>query len=83
MATAPCGKEAEGPVPACVSVRSRQVGSMVAMVLPLPIILLDTNLALWQRVLGVVGPGTVQGYVRAPPPPSSRLRCALFGRAVQ
>merc|ERR1740117_2167957 len=49
---------------------------MVAMVLPLPIILLDTNLALWQRVLGVVGPATVQGYV------GNALEPVVFGKSL-
>merc|ERR1712166_1167338 len=39
------------------------VGSMIAMVLPLPIVIVDPNLATWQKVGSFVGPGAVQGYV--------------------
>merc|ERR1740117_947998 len=49
---------------------------MVAMVLPLPIILLDTQLATWQQVLGFVGPMCVQGYV------GNVLEPMVFGKSL-
>lgn len=39
------------------------IGSMMAMVLPLPVVLLDSSLETWQQVAAFVGPGLVQGYV--------------------
>jgi hypothetical protein len=35
---------------------------MIAMFLPLPIVIVDPELAMWQKVGAFVGPGTVQGY---------------------
>lgn len=39
------------------------VGSVIAMVLPTPVVLLDPVLENWQQVMAFVGPGTVQMYV--------------------
>jgi len=39
------------------------VGSVIAMFLPAPVVLLDPGLESWQRVMAFVGPGSVQGYV--------------------
>ena len=39
------------------------VGSVIAMFLPAPVVMLDPSLASWQRVMAFVGPGAVQGYV--------------------
>merc|ERR1719247_1575642 len=39
------------------------VGSMIAMFLPTPVVLLDPALESWQQVMAFVGPGLVQGYV--------------------
>ena len=39
------------------------VGSVIAMFLPAPVVMLDPGLESWQRVMAFVGPGTVQGYV--------------------
>merc|ERR1712086_370269 len=50
------------------------VGSMIAMFLPMPIVLVDDNLATWQKVLSFVGPGAVQGYV------GNALEPVMFGK---
>jgi AI-2 transport protein TqsA len=50
------------------------VGSMIAMCLPLPIVIVDDNLAAWQKVGAFVGPGAVQGYV------GNALEPSLFGQ---
>jgi len=39
------------------------VGSMIAMFLPTPVVLLDPSLETWQQIGAFVGPGLVQGYV--------------------
>lgn len=39
------------------------VGSMIAMFLPTPVVLLDPALESWQQVMAFVGPGAVQMYV--------------------
>jgi len=39
------------------------VGSVIAMCLPTPVVLLDSNLESWQQVMAFLGPGTVQMYV--------------------
>merc|ERR1719473_1023687 len=38
------------------------VGSMIAMFLPTPVVLLDPALESWQQVMAFVGPGAVQMY---------------------
>lgn len=50
------------------------VGSMIAMFLPMPIVLVDDNLAMWQKVGAFVGPGLVQGYV------GNALEPVMFGK---
>ena len=52
------------------------VGSMIAMVLPVPIIILDENLTTNQKILGFVGPASVQGYI------GNALEPALFGSSL-
>jgi len=52
------------------------VGSMIAMVLPLPIVIVDPNLETWQKVGAFVGPGAVQGYV------GNALEPMLFGKSL-
>ena len=39
------------------------VGSLIAMFLPLPVVLLDPALVSWQKIGAFAGPGSVQGYV--------------------
>ena len=39
------------------------VGSIIAMFLPLPVVLLDPALEGWQKAGAFIGPGLVQGYV--------------------
>ena len=39
------------------------VGSMMAMIAPMPLVIVDANLATWQKIVAFVGPGIVQGYV--------------------
>ena len=39
------------------------VGSVIAMFLPLPVVLLDPALVTWQKIGAFAGPGLVQGYV--------------------
>jgi AI-2 transport protein TqsA len=51
-------------------------GSMVAMVLPLPIILVDAGLSTVQKTLGALGPALVQGYV------GNVLEPSVFGRSL-
>ena len=50
------------------------VGSMIAMFLPMPIVLVDDNLALYQKIGAFVGPGAVQAYV------GNALEPVMFGK---
>lgn len=50
------------------------VGSMIAMFLPMPIVLVDDNLAAWQKIGAFAGPGLVQGYV------GNALEPVMFGK---
>ena len=52
------------------------VGSMIAMMLPIPIVLVDPEMATWQQLGAFVGPGIVQGYV------GNVLEPMLFGQAL-
>lgn len=52
------------------------VGSMIAMVLPMPIVIVDPGLATWQKLLAFIGPGIVQGYV------GNVLEPVLFGASL-
>ena len=52
------------------------VGSMIAMFLPMPVVLVDKNLADWQKVGAFVGPGAVQGYV------GNALEPMVFGKSL-
>merc|ERR1712159_730446 len=46
------------------------------MLLPLPVVLLDTSLASWQQIGAFVGPGIVQGYV------GNILEPTIFGKSL-
>ena len=50
------------------------VGSMIAMFLPMPIVLVDDNLGTWQKIGAFAGPGAVQGYV------GNALEPVMFGK---
>lgn len=52
------------------------VGSMIAMFLPMPIVIVDDNLETWQKIGAFVGPGTVQGYV------GNALEPMVFGKSL-
>jgi len=52
------------------------VGSMMAIVLPLPFILLDDELESWEMYVALIGPGLTQGYV------GNVMEPALFGAAL-
>jgi len=52
------------------------VGSMIAMFLPLPVVLLDPGLKQWQQIMAFAGPGAVQGYV------GNVLEPVLFGKSL-
>merc|ERR1719352_1934115 len=49
---------------------------MMAMLLPLPVVLLDTSLASLQQIGAFVGPGLVQGYV------GNILEPTVFGKSL-
>jgi predicted PurR-regulated permease PerM len=52
------------------------VGSMIAMFLPVPILIVDKNLEMWQKIGGLAGPGAVQGYV------GNALEPMVFGKSL-
>merc|ERR1712021_195549 len=52
------------------------VGSMIAMFLPLPIVIVDKNLKTWQKIGAFAGPGAVQGYV------GNALEPMVFGKSL-
>merc|ERR1740117_911366 len=52
------------------------VGSMIAMFLPLPIVIVDDGLATWQKIGAFIGPGIVQGYV------GNALEPMVFGKSL-
>lgn len=52
------------------------VGSMIAMFLPIPIVIVDKNLEMWQKIGAFVGPGIVQGYV------GNALEPMVFGKSL-
>ena len=52
------------------------VGSMIAMMLPIPIILVDPEMESYQIAGAIIGPGIVQGYV------GNVLEPTLFGKAL-
>merc|ERR1712178_676476 len=39
------------------------VGSIIAMVLPLPIIILDEEMSFTIKIIAIIGPASVQGYI--------------------
>merc|ERR1711871_302701 len=52
------------------------VGSMIAMFLPMPVVIVDPSLETWQKVGAFVGPGIVQGYV------VNALEPMVFGKSL-
>ena len=52
------------------------VGSMIAMFLPLPVVIVDTNLEMWQKAGAFIGPAIVQGYV------GNALEPMVFGKSL-
>ena len=52
------------------------VGSMIAMFLPMPVVIVDPGLEMWQKVGAFVGPGIVQGYV------GNALEPMVFGKSL-
>jgi predicted PurR-regulated permease PerM/Ca2+-binding EF-hand superfamily protein len=52
------------------------VGSMIAMFLPMPIVIVDDNLETWQKIGAFLGPGCVQGYV------GNALEPMVFGKSL-
>jgi len=52
------------------------VGSMIAMFLPMPVVIVDPSLETWQKVGAFAGPGLVQGYV------GNALEPMVFGKSL-
>jgi predicted PurR-regulated permease PerM len=52
------------------------VGSMIAMFLPMPVVIVDTGLEDWQKIMAFVGPACVQGYV------GNALEPMVFGKSL-
>jgi AI-2 transport protein TqsA len=52
------------------------VGSMIAMFLPMPVVIVDKNLEQWQKIGAFVGPGAVQAYV------GNALEPMMFGKSL-
>jgi hypothetical protein len=52
------------------------IGSMIAMFLPMPIVIVDVNLEQWQKIGAFVGPGGVQAYV------GNALEPMMFGKSL-
>jgi len=52
------------------------VGSMIAIVLPIPLVLVDKSLASWQVAGALIGPSIVQGYV------GNALEPMVFGKSL-
>lgn len=52
------------------------IGSMIAMFLPIPIVIVDPNLEQWQKIGAFVGPGAVQAYV------GNALEPMMFGKSL-
>jgi predicted PurR-regulated permease PerM len=52
------------------------VGSMIAIVLPIPLVILDENVVGWQKTLAILLPSAVQGYV------GNFLEPAVFGASL-
>lgn len=52
------------------------VGSMIAMLLPIPIIWLDDDISMNMKYVAICGPGVVQGYV------GNALEPSLFGQSM-
>eukprot|EP01043_Picozoa_sp_COSAG02_P007815 COSAG02_NODE_240_length_27672_cov_67.291445_22_plen_239_part_00 len=52
------------------------IGSMIAMFLPMPIVIVDKNLEQWQKIGAFVGPGAVQAYV------GNALEPMVFGKSL-
>jgi AI-2 transport protein TqsA len=52
------------------------VGSLIAMFLPMPVVIVDPGLETWQKVAAFAGPGAVQGYV------GNALEPMVFGKSL-
>jgi len=52
------------------------VGSMIAMFLPMPVVIVDPSLKTWQKIGAFAGPGAVQGYV------GNALEPMVFGKSL-
>jgi AI-2 transport protein TqsA len=52
------------------------VGSMIAMFLPMPVVIVDPGLETWQKIGAFAGPGAVQGYV------GNALEPMVFGKSL-
>jgi AI-2 transport protein TqsA len=52
------------------------VGSMIAMFLPMPVVIVDPGLEAWQKAGAFIGPGLVQGYV------GNALEPMVFGKSL-
>jgi AI-2 transport protein TqsA len=52
------------------------VGSMIAMFLPMPVVIVDTALEDWQKIMAFIGPACVQGYV------GNALEPMVFGKSL-
>lgn len=52
------------------------VGSMIAMFLPMPVVIVDKSLEDWQKIAAFVGPACVQGYV------GNALEPMVFGKSL-
>jgi len=52
------------------------VGSMIAMFLPMPLVIVDSSLSQTQKILAFAGPGAVQGYV------GNALEPMVFGKSL-
>ena len=56
--------------------RLADFGSMIAMLLPIPIIVVDVRLSFVEKCAGVVGPAVVQGDI------GNVLEPAVFGKSL-
>jgi hypothetical protein len=52
------------------------VGSMIAMVLPIPLVWLDDNISMTMKIVAIVGPASVQGYI------GNALEPSVFGKSM-
>merc|ERR1719310_1690437 len=52
------------------------VGSMIAMFLPMPLVIVDDSLSTGEKIMAFLGPGAVQGYV------GNALEPMVFGKSL-